>query len=121
MDTDILIDFLRGHPQARRFLLEASEDGPLYCSAVTVAELNAGMRPGEEVATARLIGGLIVTSVSQPIAEVAGRLKFNARGQTTELADCLIAATALVESLALATRNARHYPFQELRVIVPDY
>lgn len=121
VDTDVLIDFLRGKPQAREFLTELSEQSFLYCSVVTVAELYAGMREPERQATRALISGLIAVPLTQEIAEEAGRLKRDAKGYALELDDCFIAATALAESAALATRNAKHYPFEALQLIVPGY
>ena len=45
VDTDVLIDYLRDQPQAVVFL-EGTEQ-PLAISAITVAELHAGVRDGE--------------------------------------------------------------------------
>jgi predicted nucleic acid-binding protein len=46
VDTDVLIDYLRDQPQAVVFL-EGTEQ-PLAISAITVAELHANVRDGEE-------------------------------------------------------------------------
>ena len=46
VDTDVLIDYLRDHPLAVAFL-EGTEL-PLAPSVITVAELYAGVRDGEE-------------------------------------------------------------------------
>ena len=46
LDTDVLIDYLRGLPAAVEFL-ESLED-PLMISTMTVAELYAGVREGDE-------------------------------------------------------------------------
>ena len=40
LDTNVLIDYLRNVPQACRYLERA--EGPLWISALTVAELHAG-------------------------------------------------------------------------------
>ena len=45
VDTDVLIDFLRGRERAGAFLVSMAEKHTLYCSAITVAEIYAGMRP----------------------------------------------------------------------------
>ncbi len=83
--------------------------------------LHAGMRDGEEQATRALIAGIVALPVNQQVAELAGQMKREARGHVLDLADCLIAATAVVEGIASATRNTRHYPFDALKVIVPSY
>ena len=46
LDTDVLIDFLRGHPEVIQ-LLETS-DREFWISAVGVAELYVGVRDGKE-------------------------------------------------------------------------
>ncbi|SDZ17212.1 PIN domain-containing protein [Nitrosomonas sp. Nm33] len=46
LDTCILIDFFRGNAKAAQFL-EGLNDPP-YLSALTVAELYAGVREGKE-------------------------------------------------------------------------
>jgi predicted nucleic acid-binding protein len=46
IDTDVLIDYLRDHPDAVSYV-EAQQER-LLISVVTVAELYAGVREGEE-------------------------------------------------------------------------
>ena len=48
IDTDILIDFLRGKEKAREFLLSVEEENTLYCSVITIAEIYAGMHEVEK-------------------------------------------------------------------------
>lgn len=120
VDTDILIDFLRGRPQAKEFLLKIEREATACCSVITVAEIFAGMRVSEEKTTRQLIASLTVVPVSQEVAEKAGEIKRLAKGHALELDDCLIAASAILEPADLATMNARHYPFDGLRLIVPE-
>ena len=46
LDTDLLIDFLRGHRQAVAFMEQ--ETRPMGVSSLTIAELHAGVRDGKE-------------------------------------------------------------------------
>ena len=117
LDTDILIDLLRGRHATRRFLAQVTQQAVPCCSVISVAELAAGLRAGEESATEALVNALVVVPVSRQIAEVAGRFKRTIRRQTLELADCLIAATAFVESATLVTGNVKDYPMSEVQVM----
>ena len=121
IDTDILIDFLRGRPGARDFLTALPGDTMSCCSAITVAELFAGMRESEREKTAELIDSLVVFPITKEVAELAGTFKREAKGFDLELDDCFIAATAVIEGTELATRNARHYPMPQVRLMVTDY
>lgn len=99
VDTDVLIDHLRG---ARP--LEFGDGGPA-CSVVTRCELFAG-RHADEDGLRRLLDALFEIPVDRELAEEAGRIR-----RTTGLRtpDALIAATALREGLTLLTRNARDF------------
>jgi toxin FitB len=99
LDTDVLIDHLRGH---RRFDLG---DSAWRISVVTRCELFAG-RNADELRLRQVLGRLPELSVDSDVAESAGRIR-----RTTELAvpDALIAATALAHELPLMTRNVRHF------------
>ena len=117
LDTDVLIDLLRGRHATRQFLAQATQEAIPCCSVISVAELSAGRRAGEESATEALVNALVVVPVTREIAEVAGRFKRTIRRRTLELADCLIAATAFVESATLVTGNVKDYPMSEVNVV----
>ncbi len=119
LDTDILIDILRGREAIRTYLLDLTVRSVPCCSVISVAELYAGMRPEEKHATDALLDALVIVPVTQEIAEVAGRFKRRVKSRRLELADCLIAATALVEGITLATGNTKDYPMPEITVLNP--
>ena len=117
LDTDVLIDMLRGREAARLFLQDMADRFVPCCSVISVAELYVGMRPEEESATRSFLDGLVIIPVTQEIAEVAGRFKKRSVSHRLELADCLIAATAFVEGATLATGNVKDYPMREITVL----
>lgn len=139
LDTDILIDLLRGNKHARDFLDSLPEDSPHCCSAITVAEIHSGMCEEERLRTTELIESLNVLPVTREIAELAGKfrrehrpareatrekclsLKNNPSGSELELNDYLIAATAVTSGLELAARNTRHYPMREIKIKPAGY
>jgi predicted nucleic acid-binding protein len=99
VDSDVLIDHLRGH---RRFV--RGDDG-IHVSAITRAELFSG-RASEERAIRRLVDSMIDIPVDAAVAERAGRLR---RTTPVRLPDALIAASAMEDRLVLLTRNARDF------------
>ncbi|MFT5466709.1 MAG: putative nucleic acid-binding protein [Verrucomicrobiales bacterium] len=109
VDTDVLIDFLRGNEKAVDFLIEHSAD--LFASAVTVAELYQGVRDGEEkIKLATTLSSIEILPVTTEIAELAGIFRRDNRARIgCGLADCMIAATATHHQLSLATLNAKHF------------
>lgn len=117
LDTDVLIDVLRGREGAKTFLYQATRDAVPACSVISVAEIHAGMHPEERAATLNLLDSLVLVPVSRRIAELAGEFKQRSKNRRLELADCLIAATALIEGATLATGNVKDYPVKEIRVI----
>jgi predicted nucleic acid-binding protein len=98
VDTDILIDHLRGAaplvPGRHR----------VHYSVITRAELFAGSSATALVT--RLLSPFRELNVDRAIAERAGRIK---REVGIPMPDALIAGTALEHHLSLATRNTRHF------------
>lgn len=119
VDTDILIDYLRGHDAASDFLEE--NIGNVFISSVTVAELFQGVREGKErKALTSILSAMTILPLGAEIAEKAGLYRRDFRNKTgCGLADCMIAATAQHHTLPLATLNGRH--FSMLKEIIEPY
>ncbi|MFN6018096.1 MAG: type II toxin-antitoxin system VapC family toxin [Verrucomicrobiota bacterium] len=110
IDTDVLIDYLRGHEAAVTFVeAHASE---AYISAMNVAELYQGIRNGKEQAKlSKMLSALTALPITPEIAELGGLFSRDFRtSHGCGLADCLIAATADLHQLTLITLNAKHFP-----------
>lgn len=119
IDSDVLISHLRGKEVARDWLLALREaSGRPSISAVSVTEVTGGMRSGERATVWRLLGSMRVEPVSDSIARRAGELmrKYRRSHSGIGLGDYLIAATAEVRGLSLATLNLKHFPmFRDLQ------
>ncbi len=115
VDTDILIDFLRGREKAKNYLASLLEDSTIYCSAITVAEIYAGMKEHEREKTVEFLDSLDIVDVNREIAEKAGIYKRDEKKQYLDLDDCIIAATAFVRESILATGNAKHYQMEDIK------
>jgi predicted nucleic acid-binding protein len=118
VDTDILINFLRGKELARQFLASNMEESDLCCSVLTIAEIYAGMKEHEREHTETLLDSLTVIEVTRTIGEKAGSYKRAIKSQNLALDDCIIAATAFVMHAVLATGNDKHYPMLDIEKIV---
>jgi predicted nucleic acid-binding protein len=101
VDTDVCIDHLVG---ARRLPRQA---GRLGYSVITRAELLAGAGSDDEPSVRRLLAGMDEIPVDRRVAERAGILRRQL--PRLRMPDALIAATALVHSLTLHTKNARDF------------
>jgi predicted nucleic acid-binding protein len=117
LDTNVLILHLRERPEITALLTRWGEEGALYVSVVTRAEILAGMRPHEEEHTMELLHSLTNFPVDEAIADRAGRLIYQYARQGIQLSfpDAIIAATALHHDLTFATTNPKHFPMPELR------
>ena len=118
VDTDIVIDHLRGREYARRLLRLWATEGPVAVSAITHLEVYKGMRPWEEDATRGFLDGFVTMSVDVPTARKAGTLigSLRPQGITVGIADAAVAATAMGLGVPLLTNNVGHYPFPGLEV-----
>lgn len=122
VDTSILIDTLRGLPEARDLLRSELATGePAFASVLTKAEVLAGMRAGEERRTRSLLGAVIWIDVSESIAEGAGALarRYRRTHPGIDLVDYVIAATRQDLGVPLWTLNVRHFPM--IRGLRPPY
>jgi predicted nucleic acid-binding protein len=94
----------------------------LAVSCVTVAELYAGMRPGEEANIARLIDSLDCIPLTAELAKRAGLIRAEQRrlGRTFALDDLMIGATAVVYRFPLITDNRKDFEIPDIE-IYPGY
>ncbi len=119
IDTDIMIDFLRGYAQAVSLVKDCA--GGIVLSSIVVAELYAGVKDNRELATLDdFIAFCNVAPVSGEIARLGGLFKRDfAKSHGVGIADAIIAATAQLEELDLKTLNIKHYPM--LKGLKPPY
>ena len=113
VDTDILIDYLRGQAEAVRFVTEYADH--IVISTMSVAELFAGVRGEAHEAEQRALEDFLelfaILPVTATVAKTGGiyRRDYGA-SHGVGLADATIAATAFATEATLKTLNVRHYP-----------
>lgn len=119
VDTDVMVDYLRGHPNAVSFV--AKHAGQIILSSIVVAELYAGVKGNAEEATLDdLISLFPVIPVTVEIAKAGGLLRRDfSKSHGIGLADAMIAATADIANAQLSTLNVKHYPMK--RGLKPAY
>jgi predicted nucleic acid-binding protein len=117
VDTDVLISHLRGIPEANDWLRDARTEGPIAASVIAITELVGGMRSQQRREVTRLLGSLRIVPVNELVGYRAGEFRRRYRRSHSSIgtADYLVAATADVHGLRLATLNVRHFPmFRDL-------
>lgn len=118
LDTDVIVDYLRGHEAALAYI-DTLQARPSL-SVVVVAELYAGIREGEERSRLEiLLKNANIIPLNEPTAVEGGLLRRQyAKSHNIGLADALIAATAISFQLQVVTLNKRYFPMLN-DVIVP--
>ena len=112
VDTSVLIDYLRGHPDAADLLERERAAEALHASEITRLEVLAGMRPVEEPQTRSLLATLRWHPIDAEMAEKAGELgrSWLPSHHNMDGADLAIAATTILLDARLLTLNVRHFP-----------
>ena len=117
LDSDVIIEWLRGHPlftQQMVALIEAHAD--LCWTPVSIAEILAGSRKSEDEAIADVFLVLEALPLTTDDGRTAGAyLKSYAKSHGVELGDALIAASASSSGRQLWTLNKKHYPMKDIR------
>ncbi len=118
IDSDVLIDYLRGYPAAASYLEGLTERQ--IVSAITVAELYTGIREvTERQALEELLEAFEIISVNRNIAVTGGLFRRTfLKSHNLGIADAVIAATAETERGIVVTLNRKHFPMFS-NIIVP--
>ena len=119
LDSGIIMDALNGKRGRREIIDQLVEDGAeMACCSINVTEVYAGLRPGEEAKTERLLRSLKFYPVTWEIAKQAGDIlnAWRQQGRTLSLPDVTVAAVALTNDLILLTGNMKDFPMPELHI-----
>jgi tRNA(fMet)-specific endonuclease VapC len=117
IDTDILIDHLRGSPEATQAIERIEEAGrTLSTTTVNAYELTYGAWKTREPqanleAVETLLSRLNVYPLSLEAAQEAGKMMAHLEktGTPVDIRDIFIGATAKANGASLYTRNTRHF------------
>lgn len=128
LDTNVVSELRKPHPHgAVAGWLSDQEDEQLFLSAVTMGELQAGIertRHQDPVKASeieqwadQLAGSSQILSMDTPCFREWGRMMDRKPDQMLE--DAMIAATARVHRLIVATRNERDFKHLDVRIFNP--
>ncbi len=114
LDSDVLIDYLQGVPEAREELARYRQP---HFSVISFIELHCGARDADESrAVDRLLDSLTRVDLSEEIARRAVELR---KALRLKLPDAVVLASAEVEGCILVTSNRRDFPADDPRVRFP--
>jgi predicted nucleic acid-binding protein len=118
LDSDVIIWHLRGRKEVTEVLRDLQRFGLPACSALSVLEIQLGVKKGEEEEkTDRFLKSLRIFDVDMETVNKAAQLirRSKAKGITLDLPDSIIAATCILHDLILVTHNTKHYPLSEIK------
>jgi predicted nucleic acid-binding protein len=120
LDTDAVIDVLKGFPSSAAFVRGLVVDGHTLarCNVVT-GEVWAGLHPHERAAGEQFLALLVYLPTSEQSARQAGewRYAYARQGIAISLMDAFVAATAREHHAAVVTANTRHFPMSDVTVV----
>jgi predicted nucleic acid-binding protein len=116
IDTDILVDMLRGLEKAVTFIAEFERRGlTLSTTVINTFELFYGAYRSKKrlqniTATRRLLEQMIILKLTLKSAEKAGQIhaELEAKGQPIGIRDVMVGAIALTKGYPIITRNTAH-------------
>lgn len=109
IDSDMLIDFLRGVKEAKDFLLKLEKKGKLIISTINVMEIYSGKdikNPAKKKIINDFLNDFKIIQLNEDIAKKAGEIRLESQ---TPFADAIIAATAIYVDAILVTKNIKHF------------
>ena len=120
-DSDIIIDILKNNKHLIDYIKKLKEEkSTFFYSPISKAEIFAGAFKDEFDKINLFFNQFTCIQIADSIGEQASLfLNQYRKSCNIGLGDALIAATAFYYDLYLLTRNTKHYPMPEVRVIKP--
>ena len=112
-DTNILIDYLRGVPQAK---IELDRYLDKAISVITWMEIMVGTTESNRDETRSALLDFLCLPITMDVAERAASIR---NKRNIKLPDAIIQATAEIEDRLLVTRNVRDFSAEDPGVRIP--
>ena len=119
LDSDILIEVLRGRDEAilARWQGALAEEYLMLYSPVTAAEIWHGVLGRERITVEKLFSVLTCVPIDAETGRQAGAfLRSFSKSHGLQLGDAMIAAAAVIHGVPLWTRNRKRYPMKKLEL-----
>lgn len=120
LDTDAIIDYLKGVQSSIDLIQSIPEKGDLACVCdIVLAEIYSGLTLRQRAQSEIFLSALEYVPIGPESACQAGiwRYDYARRGKILSTTDCLIAAAAYEIGAILITGNARDYPMKEISIL----
>lgn len=120
MDSDIVIEVLRRRDAeiASRWIDLGASGALVVYSPVTAAEVWQGAWDREHGDIDAIFALMTAVPIDADIGRRAGHyLRLYRASHGLDLGDALIAATASIHGVPLWTRNRKHYPMKDVRLV----
>jgi tRNA(fMet)-specific endonuclease VapC len=124
LDSDVLIDYLRGAGPGRELLHEIGASLAFRVTSITAFELALGREYAQDPAPANALLAAPGLSLTREAALRGGSLlsELRAAGEGIDVRDAMQAGICLEARAPLVTRNARHFVrVPQLTVIEPQH
>lgn len=112
-DTNILIDYLNGIPQARDEIARYSDKA---ISLITWMEVLVGATPQTEVVIQSFLNDFLTLAIDKAVGEIAVDIR---QRRKIKLPDAIVWATALANGRILISRNTKDFAGDEPGIRVP--
>ncbi len=115
LDSDILIDFLRGDRETVKTIRWLEEEHELATTSINIFELYYGAyrtaRQKNVEAVDELASRLEVSNLTEKSAKISARVivELQFAGKVIDLRDALIAGVVIENNAVLFTRNVKHF------------
>lgn len=120
IDSDLLIDQIRGIPTTVAYIQQLQAAGEVLCTCdIVIAELESGLSLAQSPSARVITDELVFLEQDAATARQAGRWRheYARKGIALSTTDTLLATTAHAHGASILTRNLSHYPMPELTIL----
>jgi predicted nucleic acid-binding protein len=117
LDTDVIINLLKKHPETVERFIELSEHGTIFLlSPIVIAEIYAGAFKHEHPQIETFLSLCQPLTLDGEVARMTGHYanRYRKAFQGISLEDYFLAATARQQHCPLWTGNRKHYPMDDI-------